>query len=67
MAGYERLRNAALAPTFALTRALGAFPPAREFLDLQARLSRALDAEAIALAERPLHRRRRRGRLAYVA
>ena len=53
MARYERQRNAALAPTFALTRALGAFPPAREFLELQARLSRALDAEALALADRP--------------
>ena len=36
MAGYERQRNDALAPVFALTRALGAFPPAREFLEMQA-------------------------------
>ena len=53
MARYERERNAALAPIFTLTRALGAFPPAREFLELQTRLSRALDAEALALADRP--------------
>ena len=53
MARYERQRNDALAPVFALTRALGAFPPAGEFLEVQARLSRALDAEALALADRP--------------
>jgi 2-polyprenyl-6-methoxyphenol hydroxylase-like FAD-dependent oxidoreductase len=53
MAGYERQRDEALAPTFALTRALGAFPPAARFLDLQRRLSRALDTEATALAARP--------------
>ena len=53
MAGYERQRDEALAPTFALTRALGAFPAAARFLDLQRRLSRALDTEATALAARP--------------
>ena len=42
-----------LGPIFALTRTLGAFPPATEFLEVQARLSRALDAEAVALADRP--------------
>lgn len=52
MACYEARRDAALEQTFALTRALGAFPPAPEFLDLQTRLSRALDAEAQALAAR---------------
>jgi flavin-dependent dehydrogenase len=52
MAGYERRRDDAIAETFALTRALGAFPPPEEFLDLQVRLSRALDAEAQALAAR---------------
>jgi len=54
MAGYESQRDAAIAEIFALTRALGAFPPPAEFLDLQARLSRALDTEAQALAERPV-------------
>jgi 2-polyprenyl-6-methoxyphenol hydroxylase-like FAD-dependent oxidoreductase len=53
MAQYEQQRNAALAPTFALTRSLGAFPRAAEFLELQTRFSRALDAEALALADRP--------------
>jgi 2-polyprenyl-6-methoxyphenol hydroxylase-like FAD-dependent oxidoreductase len=53
MARYEGQRDAAIAETFALTRALGAFPPAAEFLQLQYRLSRALDAEAQALAARP--------------
>ena len=67
MAGYEQERNAALAPTFALTRALGAFPPAKEFLELQARLSRALDAEAISLAERPSTDSDDAEELAYVA
>jgi hypothetical protein len=52
MAGYERRRDDAIEETFALTRALGAFPPPEEFLDLQVRLSRALDAEAQALAAR---------------
>jgi 2-polyprenyl-6-methoxyphenol hydroxylase-like FAD-dependent oxidoreductase len=54
MAGYESQRDAAIAEIFALTRALGAFPPPAEFLALQARLSRALDAEAQAIAERPV-------------
>ena len=53
MARYERLRNAAIATTFALTRSLGAFPPAKDFLDVQSRLSSALDVEALALAGRP--------------
>lgn len=53
MAGYQALRDAMLERTFPLTRALGAFPPAPEFLDLQARFSRALDAEAQTLAARP--------------
>jgi 2-polyprenyl-6-methoxyphenol hydroxylase-like FAD-dependent oxidoreductase len=53
MRRYERERDRALEPVFEITRALGAFPPAAEFLDLQARLSRALDAEAMWLADRP--------------
>jgi 2-polyprenyl-6-methoxyphenol hydroxylase-like FAD-dependent oxidoreductase len=59
MARYERERNAALETTFALTRALGAFPPPSDFLETQVRLSRALDAEALALAARPLSGRGR--------
>lgn len=53
MARYEQERDTAIAETFALTRALGAFPPEAEFVALQTRLSRALDAEAQALASRP--------------
>jgi 2-polyprenyl-6-methoxyphenol hydroxylase-like FAD-dependent oxidoreductase len=53
LARYERHRDRALAPTFALTRDIGSFPPPAEFLDLQVRLSRALDVEAAALAARP--------------
>jgi hypothetical protein len=53
MARYESQRDSAIAETFALTRAIGAFPSTADFLDLQVRLSRALDAEAQALAARP--------------
>jgi hypothetical protein len=53
MTGYELERDAALERTFGLTREIGAFPPASQFLDLQMRLSRALDEEALALAARP--------------
>jgi 2-polyprenyl-6-methoxyphenol hydroxylase-like FAD-dependent oxidoreductase len=54
LAAYAQARDAALEPTFRLTRALGAFPPADRFVELQVELSRALDAEAQTLAERPL-------------
>jgi 2-polyprenyl-6-methoxyphenol hydroxylase-like FAD-dependent oxidoreductase len=53
MRRYERQRDLALAPTFDLTRRIGAFPPPAQFLELQVRLSRALDVEAAALAARP--------------
>jgi len=52
MARYEIERDAAIEETFALTRAIGAFPPPAEFRDLQIRLARALDVEAQALASR---------------
>jgi hypothetical protein len=54
MRSYERQRDLALAPTFDLTRRIGAFPPPAQFLDLQVRLSRALDLEAATLAARPV-------------
>jgi 2-polyprenyl-6-methoxyphenol hydroxylase-like FAD-dependent oxidoreductase len=54
LASYCAGRDAAVEQVFALTRALGAFPPLARFVDLQTRLSRALDAEALDLAERPL-------------
>ncbi|MGH3458302.1 NAD(P)/FAD-dependent oxidoreductase [Aeromicrobium sp.] len=53
MAVYERERDSSIQQVFALTRALGAFPSKAEFLELQTRLSSALDVEAQALAERP--------------
>ena len=53
MARYESQRDAAIAEVFALTRALGAFPPMAEALEIQARLRTALDVEAQALAARP--------------
>jgi len=55
MSTYGRERDAALAETFRLTRALGDFPPASRFVELQAELSRALDVEAQALRARPMH------------
>ena len=55
MAAYGRTRDAALAETFRITRALGAFPPAARFVELQAELGRALDVEAQALMARPMH------------
>jgi 2-polyprenyl-6-methoxyphenol hydroxylase-like FAD-dependent oxidoreductase len=56
MATYGRERDAALAETFRITRALGAFPPAARFVELQAELGRALDVEAQALMARPMHK-----------
>ncbi|RYP85200.1 FAD-dependent monooxygenase [Nocardioides guangzhouensis] len=54
MSRYESQRNAAIELTFGLTRALGAFPEPTDFLETQTRLSKALDAEALALAARPV-------------
>ncbi|HET9650051.1 MAG TPA: FAD-dependent oxidoreductase [Microlunatus sp.] len=53
LASYERQRDAAIADTFRITRELGAFPHPNRFVALQTELSRALDAEAQALAARP--------------
>ena len=54
LGAYERQRNAALADVFDLTCALGAYPPASEFLDVMRQLGRAVDIEAAALADRPI-------------
>jgi 2-polyprenyl-6-methoxyphenol hydroxylase-like FAD-dependent oxidoreductase len=54
LAAYCAARDAAVEEVFALTRALGGFPPLPRFVDLQTRLSRALDDEALDLAARPL-------------
>jgi flavin-dependent dehydrogenase len=53
LATYQRQRDAALAPTFALTRELAAFPRPDRFVELQTELARALDDEAYALASLP--------------
>ncbi|HEU5242388.1 MAG TPA: FAD-dependent monooxygenase, partial [Ornithinibacter sp.] len=55
MRGFEEERDRALAETFRLTRALGAFPPPERFVELQAELGRALDTEAQELAARDAH------------
>jgi len=52
MAGYQTERDAAVADTFRVTRALGEFPRASRFLELQGELSRAIEVEASHLAER---------------
>ena len=54
LTAYGEERDAAIAETFRITRALGAFPPADRFVELQAQLGRALDAEAQDLADRPV-------------
>ncbi len=54
LAAYEAERNTAITDVFALTRALGGFPEPETFLHLQARLSKALEREAQALAARPV-------------
>jgi len=50
---YERVRNEALAETFALTEELTQFPDPVRFGELQVELSEALDREAQLLASRP--------------
>jgi flavin-dependent dehydrogenase len=50
LSGYETARNAALRETFDLTCALSRYPALTEFVALQKRLSRALEAEADFLA-----------------
>ena len=50
---YAVERDALARETFELSVALGGFPPAEEFVELQRRLSKAIDHEATALAARP--------------
>lgn len=54
LAGYERQRNEALREIFEITCALATYPPLHEFVALQKRLSPAIEAEAAALAARPV-------------
>jgi 2-polyprenyl-6-methoxyphenol hydroxylase-like FAD-dependent oxidoreductase len=53
LAGYQRQRDRALRSVFDLTVALAGYPPVAEFVVLQKKLARALDAEASELAARP--------------
>jgi flavin-dependent dehydrogenase len=54
LAGYERQRNEALREIFGITCALAGYPPVTEFVELQKRLSRAIETDAAALATRPI-------------
>jgi flavin-dependent dehydrogenase len=54
LADDQHQRDQALREVFELTRALAAYPPVPEFVDLQKQLSRALDTEAAELAVRPV-------------
>jgi flavin-dependent dehydrogenase len=53
MGSYQRERDEAIAETFRLTCAIGAFPSLDRFVELQTELSRVLDTEAAYLATRP--------------
>ncbi len=53
LAGYQCRRDRALREVFELTCALAEYPPVPEFVELQRRLSHALDAESAELAARP--------------
>jgi flavin-dependent dehydrogenase len=57
LAAYQEGRDRAIREVFDLTRQLGALPPRPQFVDLQMRLSRALEAEAEHLASRPVRTR----------
>ncbi len=54
LAGYQRQRDEALREIFEITCALASYPPVAEFVALQKRLSRAIEADAAALAARPM-------------
>ena len=54
LAGYQQQRDQALREIFEITCALAAYPPVPEFVELQKQLSAAIDAEAAALAARPI-------------
>jgi 2-polyprenyl-6-methoxyphenol hydroxylase-like FAD-dependent oxidoreductase len=54
LAGYQRHRNEAIQEIFGITCALAHYPPVAEFVALQKRLSRAIEAEAASLAVRPV-------------
>jgi flavin-dependent dehydrogenase len=51
---YHHERDAALREIFEITCALATFPPLEQFLELQKQLSRAIETQSLALADRPL-------------
>jgi flavin-dependent dehydrogenase len=54
LAGYQRQRDEAIREVFRITCALAHYPPVAEFVALQKRLSRAIEAEAASLVARPV-------------
>jgi 2-polyprenyl-6-methoxyphenol hydroxylase-like FAD-dependent oxidoreductase len=54
LAAYQRQRDEALRDTFELTCALASYPPTPEFVELQKRLSAAIDVEAAQIAAHPI-------------
>jgi flavin-dependent dehydrogenase len=54
LAGYQRQRDEALREIFDITCALATYPPLAQFIDLQKRLSTAIEVEAASLAARPV-------------
>jgi flavin-dependent dehydrogenase len=53
LAGYQRQRDAALREIFDITCELATYPPLAQFIELQKRLSTAIEVEAASLAARP--------------
>jgi flavin-dependent dehydrogenase len=54
LAAYQRRRDRALQEIFEITCRLAVYPPVPTFIELQKQLSAAIDAEAAALAARPV-------------
>ena len=53
LSGYAFARNKAIGEIFGLTKALAAFPGVARFVELQKRLSDAIEREALTLAAQP--------------
>jgi flavin-dependent dehydrogenase len=54
LAAYQRQRDQALREVFEITCRLAAYPPVPTFVELQKRLSAAIDKDAAAMAARPI-------------
>jgi flavin-dependent dehydrogenase len=54
LAAYQQQRNEALREIFEITCRLASYPPVPTFVELQKRLSAAIDKDAAALAARPI-------------